>query len=336
VASSLSIQAHPNKTLAEKLHAERPEVYKDDNHKPEMTVAITMFEAMCGFRPCSEIVFFLQNVPEFASTVGEDICNSFIENPDDPKLLKAVFTAVMTTEKETIKKTVSAMMKRLENESIPPFDKPVEEVKADPDAVDEDDFERQLNVNELVHRLQGQYPGDVGILAVFMLNCFQLKPGEGVFLEANLPHAYLSGDCLECMACSDNVVRAGLTPKLRDTPVLCEMLNYKAQSPQIMDGIKIGEHSVQYRAGDNINEFRLDRTVIDGGNSETLDISKIEGCASKYPSIMLVYEGSGTLNGMDICKGDCLLISEKMNQICLNNKGDSPLRVARCYAPSDI
>lgn len=29
-----------------------------------------------------------------------------------------------------------------------------------------------------------------------------------MFLGPNLPHAYIAGDCIECMACSDNVVRA--------------------------------------------------------------------------------------------------------------------------------
>lgn len=32
---------------------------------------------------------------------------------------------------------------------------------------------------------------------------------------------------MECMACSDNVVRAGLTPKFKDVDTLCEMLDYK-------------------------------------------------------------------------------------------------------------
>ena len=57
-----------------------------------------------------------------------------------------------------------------------------------------------------------------------------LQPGEAMFLKANLPHAYLSGDCVECMACSDNVVRAGLTPKFMDVPTLCQMLNYEPKS----------------------------------------------------------------------------------------------------------
>ena len=40
MGKALSIQAHPNKKLAEALHALRPSIYKDDNHKPEMPIAI--------------------------------------------------------------------------------------------------------------------------------------------------------------------------------------------------------------------------------------------------------------------------------------------------------
>lgn len=60
-------------------------------------------------------------------------------------------------------------------------------------------------MNELLVRLSQQYPGDLGIFAPFLLNTFTLQPGEAIFLDANLPHAYLSGDCIEAMACSDNV-----------------------------------------------------------------------------------------------------------------------------------
>ena len=35
---------------------------------------------------------------------------------------------------------------------------------------------------------------------------------------------------MECMASSDNVVRAGLTPKFKDVSTLCSMLSYKCQS----------------------------------------------------------------------------------------------------------
>lgn len=36
---------------------------------------------------------------------------------------------------------------------------------------------------------------------------------------------------MECMATSDNVVRAGLTPKLRDVPTLTTMLTYTSSPP---------------------------------------------------------------------------------------------------------
>ena len=38
---------------------------------------------------------------------------------------------------------------------------------------------------------------------------------QAIYLPANEPHAYVSGELVECMATSDNVIRAGLTPKLR-------------------------------------------------------------------------------------------------------------------------
>ena len=42
---------------------------------------------------------------------------------------------------------------------------------------------------------------------------------------------------MECMACSDNVVRAGCTPKLKDKDVLCKMLTYKTIDTNILKGI---------------------------------------------------------------------------------------------------
>lgn len=49
MAKPLSIQAHPDKELAKELHILHPKVYRDANHKPEMALAITDFEALCGF-----------------------------------------------------------------------------------------------------------------------------------------------------------------------------------------------------------------------------------------------------------------------------------------------
>lgn len=61
---ALSIQAHPDKLLAEKLHSEEPTKYCDSNHKPELAMALTPFEAMCGFRRLEEIATLLMKHPE--------------------------------------------------------------------------------------------------------------------------------------------------------------------------------------------------------------------------------------------------------------------------------
>ena len=52
------------------------------------------------------------------------------------------------------------------------------------------------------------------MFCTILLNVINLKPGEAVFLAANEPHAYISGDCVEVMACSDNVVMHGLHAKI--------------------------------------------------------------------------------------------------------------------------
>lgn len=80
---------------------------------------------------------------------------------------------------------------------------------------------------QLVLQLEKQYPADIGVLAAFFFNYVKLNPGEALYLGANELHAYLRGECIECMATSDNVVRAGLTPKDRDVHILCSMLTYK-------------------------------------------------------------------------------------------------------------
>jgi len=51
VRTALSIQAHPNKKLAEQLHLNFPDKYKDPNHKPEIAIALTDdFRAFYGFQ----------------------------------------------------------------------------------------------------------------------------------------------------------------------------------------------------------------------------------------------------------------------------------------------
>ena len=76
------------------------------------------------------------------------------------------------------------------------------------------------------------YPGDIGLFAPLMLNTVELAPGEAMFLFAETPHAYVQGTGLEIMANSDNVLRAGLTPKYIDVPELIDNTIFEPIKPQ--------------------------------------------------------------------------------------------------------
>ncbi|XP_043837538.1 mannose-6-phosphate isomerase isoform X2 [Dromiciops gliroides] len=212
VNTALSIQAHPNKELAAKLHAQAPEHYPDKNHKPEMAIALTPFQALCGFRPVEEIVGFLQKVPELRSLIGNEAAAQLEQSVgQDPQAvssaLRVGFTKMMKSEKAAFEEQLRVLVKRIS-----------QEVAEGKDVTESN--------GELLLKLHGQYPGDIGCFVIYFLNMVRLEPGDAIFLGANEPHAYLNGDCVECMACSDNTVRAGLTPKFIDVTTLCDMLNY--------------------------------------------------------------------------------------------------------------
>lgn len=79
----------------------------------------------------------------------------------------------------------------------------------------------------LIEELATQYPNDIGLFAPLMLHVLTLQPGEAMFLDARTPHAYLKGTALEIMANSDNVLRAGLTPKHIDVVELAKCTLFK-------------------------------------------------------------------------------------------------------------
>lgn len=93
------------------------------------------------------------------------------------------------------------------------------------------------------------FPNDIGVLSIFFLNIIQMKPGQAIYLAANEPHAYLSGDCIECMACSDNVIRAGLTPKFKDVETLLEMLDFtgKMAEEKFFQSLPVGPYSELFK-----------------------------------------------------------------------------------------
>ncbi|KAF2151083.1 mannose-6-phosphate isomerase [Myriangium duriaei CBS 260.36] len=224
INKALSIQAHPNKKLAEKLHSKDSKNYPDDNHKPEMTIAITPFDGLCGFRPLAEISHFLDTVPSLRAVVGEDEAKKFQaavkgkEESEDAqesnkKALQAAFTKLMNANPEKIAEQAKELIKQAEKEG--------EEF-----AGNGGPSNTGGELSKLMIRLNKQFPDDIGLFVSLFLNYVNLEVGEAMFLKADDIHAYLSGDIIECMASSDNVVRAGFTPKYKDVDTLTSMLTY--------------------------------------------------------------------------------------------------------------
>ncbi|KAK2836062.1 Mannose-6-phosphate isomerase [Arthroderma sp. PD_2] len=230
IGKALSIQAHPNKKLAETLHANDSKNYPDDNHKPEMTIAVTPFEGLCGFRPLAEIVHFLRAVEPLRDLVGSEAAEAFEkavsgqeESQDEAAMqknktaLREVFTKLLQATQESITSATQKLTSAAES-SLETFATST----ASPDTNPANPSE----LAELVIRLNGQFPNDIGLFVLFFLNFIRLDPGEAMFLKADDIHAYISGDIVECMASSDNVVRAGFTPKFKDVSTLTSMLTY--------------------------------------------------------------------------------------------------------------
>lgn len=245
VNQALSVQAHPNKTLAAKLHAARPDVYKDANHKPELALALTPFEAMCGFRPLPDIVAGIEACPELRDLVGDGplaalaaLCESAGDDASPATASPAAAAAstaatagsptaseggpASSAAKAALRDAFAAFMANAKDESLVR-----EAATALVARLRGEEATKKSPNRELILRLADKYPGDIGLFAPCWLNVVTLQPGSAIFLGAGEPHAYLSGDCVECMATSDNVVRAGLTPKLKDVPTLVSMLTYK-------------------------------------------------------------------------------------------------------------
>lgn len=132
------------------------------------------------------------------------------------------------------------------------------------------------------------FPNDIGVLSIFFLNIIQMRPGQAIFLAANVPHAYLSGDCIECMACSDNVIRAGLTPKFKDVETLLENLDYtgKNADEKFFQSMPIGPYSELFKPP--VKDFAVIQVKV----PSTVHTYCIENRA--FGSIIIVLKGNAS------------------------------------------
>jgi len=206
-AKALSIQLHPDKRQAENLHSLDSKNYPDDNHKPEIAIAEESLIAVAGFRPVNEIIENLRSLPEIKFLTGSVLIEKILEseNKEESKeLIKKLYQTIMTKadDKEKLSVCIKSIYERLNNKSKL--------------SSEEEQFISQ-------YQLFGE---DVGLLSFFFFNIIKLDPGQAIFTDAGVPHAYIKGNIIECMANSDNVVRAGLTNKFKDVKTLLDIIKY--------------------------------------------------------------------------------------------------------------
>jgi mannose-6-phosphate isomerase len=202
IKEPLSIQLHPDKQMAEILHKEEPSLYKDPNHKPEMAIVLSdlfeMFYGLLKINDALELVKIL--LPYFKASQSEAFnqsCEGFLidKTEESYKFFLKLLILLQENEYKAVIKAINdsfeELAKSLENEF----------------------FSSKI---KLFKEFIVIFKEDRGLLFSMFMNYLLLKQGDFIFINANVPHAYIRGNCAECMANSDNVIRLGLTPKFVD------------------------------------------------------------------------------------------------------------------------
>ena len=294
--SPLSIQVHPNAVQAKAGFARENAAgidladpkrnYKDDSHKPEILIALSAFEALCGFRPRAEILEIFLAFSESEARFGELAALLATDAS-----LEEIFSELLED---------SALAGRFASSVA---------------GLDIDSISEQARA--LVVDLLGKYPGETGALVSLLLNFIQLAPGEAIYLPAGNLHAYLSGLGLEVMAASDNVIRGGLTSKHIDKAELRNITDFSELAEPKVSPKKLAEGLVEYPVA--ASEFRVYRAQITGTNMLAdidLPAAAVIVCVSGEIAVGTSLEEREVLK-----KGEVVFVSEA-KKFSLSGSGD--------------
>jgi mannose-6-phosphate isomerase len=283
VQSPLSLQVHPTPEQASAGFAEDEALglptdhprrrFRDQSHKPELVLALSVFEALVGFRPPQEIL-------ALARTLGCDpLDESLGPLRADPSRdgLQAGLRSVLSTpgdrRSDLVRGLVEAIRRRLADGTDP------------------------LTAADLrrVARLAARFPGDPGVAAALLMRPVVLVPGEAVFVAAGVLHAYLAGTAVELQASSDNVLRAGLTEKLVDVPALLGVVDVAAATEVVPEPVGPG----QSRLRPPVPDFALAVHRLPAGSRQP--------ATAPGPQIVLCLSGrarvEGPGHGLDLPRG---------------------------------
>jgi mannose-6-phosphate isomerase len=274
----LSIQVHPTQEAAIAGYNRENELgiplnapnrnYKDQNHKPEIMVALSDFWLLHGFAADIETRL---NVYDFLSSFKSDYADGGI---------KGLYKKIMEMPQQEIHNLLIAHAARI----LPAYEN--RELNRDsPDYWAAKAFKTFITND-------GHY--DRGIFSIYLFNILQLKPGEGIFQGAGMPHAYLEGQNIELMSNSDNVLRAGLTNKHVDIPDLLSNIDFVQTIPSIIAGALNNSHNF-YQS--HVPDFELHSFLL--GSNESKEI-EFDG-----PSIIIIISGKAEMIGYTAynCKG---------------------------------
>ena len=211
--TALSIQAHPDRPIAQRLHASQPSVYKDPNPKPEVAVALTNDFAACfGFATPQTVAENFSGSPTLQSIIAECTGGQYQEClPDDVDWLTKMVDGLFNfLDKNPERLAIVIAGLKAECEQVEPA-------------------ARSLHQKFCLVLIE-QYGNDVGVVFTFLMNIVMPGAGKWFLIDAGVPHCYLQGELMEIMVNSDNVVRGGLTPKLKDIDTLIEILPYNSRA----------------------------------------------------------------------------------------------------------
>ncbi len=279
VKKMLSIQVHPSKENAEKgflkeqlagIAIDAPHRnYKDQNHKPEVMVALSDFWLLHGFMPAIALKERLTSLAPLESLLP-------IFGQDDYAGLYSYFM-------------------RLDQAAADAILKPLMEIAVQEVAAGKVDKTHP-------HWWANQYYGgvvptsniDKGILSIYILNIVHVPTYQGVFQGAGLLHAYLEGQNIELMANSDNVLRGGLTPKHIDIEELLQHIQFEPTYPSILKGDLINSNELQFPCP--VPDFGLTKIQLRGGETYTNETNSLE--------LFLVLQGDVQLEGIELKPGE--------------------------------
>lgn len=280
---ALSIQAHPDKMLAKTLHAKDPINYPDDNHKPEIAIAVDYLKAIVGLKPLNVFKEVINKYPALYDLAD-------IKVIPHNEVIKKYYSELMRLPVDKLEKVIIQIRDQIQKTKI----KSAEEI------IFLEQFEN--------------YGFDVGLISILLFNYLELKEGEGIYTGAGIPHAYIKGNIIECMANSDNVVRAGLTPKYKDIDTLLEMMEYNKECPQIIAPVSDKKIYKTYAV-----EFEL--------ALERLAANKYVNYVSNSIRIGIVLDGRLSIrfnySAYNFKKGDALLIPAILNEFIITTDAEA-------------